>query len=72
VKVNAQELAGAKQYPFTHIIVHGSPIHCLVVYVDRSGTVRGADPSKSVQIDRTAATFQQLVKWWAMRADGEA
>ncbi len=53
VKVNAQELADAKRYPFTHLILHGNPIHCHVVYVDKQGAVRGSESSKSIQIDRT-------------------
>jgi hypothetical protein len=71
VKVNAQELADATRYPFTHLILHGNPIHCLVVYVDKHGAVRGAESSRSIQIDRTSATFQELVKWWTMTTEGD-
>ncbi len=71
VKVNAQELADAKRYPFTHLILHGNPIHCHVVYVDKQGAVRGSESSKSIQIDRTSATFQELVKWWTMTTEGD-
>ncbi|NMC07451.1 MAG: hypothetical protein GYA24_19705 [Candidatus Lokiarchaeota archaeon] len=73
VQVSRAELAAATRYPFTHLILHGNPIHCLVVYVDKQGAVRGAESSKSIQIDRTSATFQELVRWWAMTAEeGEA
>nr|MDO8112536.1 hypothetical protein [Candidatus Sigynarchaeota archaeon] len=72
VKVNTQELADAKRYPFTHLILHGNPIHCHVVYVDKQGAVRGSESSKSIQIDRTSATFQELVKWWTMHVEGDA
>jgi regulator of RNase E activity RraA len=72
VKVAADELAGAKRYPFTHLILHSNPIHCHVVYVDKQGAVRGSESSKSIQIDRTSATFQELVKWWTMHVEGDA
>ncbi len=72
VKVSSDELAAAKRYPFTHLILHGNPIHCHVVYVDKQGAVRGSESSKSIQIDRTSATFQELVKWWTMHVEGDA
>ncbi len=72
VKVASEELAAAKRYPFTHLILHGNPIHCLVVYVDKNGAVRGSDSSTSIQIDRTSATFQELVRWWSMTTEGDA
>jgi hypothetical protein len=71
VKVASDELAAATRYPFTHLILHGNPIHGLVVYVDKQGAVRGAESSKSIQIDRTSATFQELVKWWTMTTEGD-
>ncbi len=72
VRVSAAELAAATRYPFSHVILHGSPIHCHVVYVDKNGAVRCSDSSKSIQIERTSATFAELVKWWAMTSEGDA
>ncbi len=71
VHVAAAELAQAKRYPFAHIMLHGNPIHALIIYVDAHGTVRGSESSQSIQIDRTSATFQELVKWWSMHAEGD-
>jgi hypothetical protein len=33
--------------------------------------VRGSESSKSIQIDRTSATFQEIVKWWSMTLEGD-
>ena len=71
VHVSAVELANARRYPFAHLILHGNPIHALVVYVDKHGSVRGSESSQSIQIDRTSATFQELVKWWSMHAEDD-
>jgi|SRR5271157_865167 len=71
VQVSAAEMADAKRYPFAHLILHGNPIHALVVYVDKHGSVRGSESSQSIQIDRTSATFQELVKWWSMHAEDD-
>ena len=72
VKVSAAKLADATHYPFAHLILHGSPIHCLTVYVDKNGAVRCSESSRSLQIDRTSATFAELVKWWAMTTEGDS
>ena len=72
VQVSAAELAAASHYPFAHLILHGSPIHCLTVYVDKNGAVRASESSRSMQIDRTSSTFAELVKWWAMTNEGDA
>jgi len=71
VQVSAAELADARRYPFAHLILHGNPIHALVVYVDKHGSVRGSESSQSIQIDRTSSTFQELVKWWTMHAEDD-
>ena len=71
VQVSAAEMVDAKRYPFAHLILHGNPIHALVVYVDKQGAVRGSESSQSIQIDRTSATFQELVKWWSMHAEDD-
>nr|MDO8112100.1 hypothetical protein [Candidatus Sigynarchaeota archaeon] len=70
-RVSSAELAGAAKYPFCHLILHGSPIHALAIYVDSNGSVRATDSSKSIQIDRTSATFQELVRWWGMHAEDD-
>ncbi|MBD3187372.1 hypothetical protein GF325_11125 [Candidatus Bathyarchaeota archaeon] len=66
VHVSKSEMENAKAYPFPHIILHGNPIHAHIVYVDKHGSVRGGGSSTSLQIDKTSATFQELVKWWTM------
>nr|MDO8114976.1 hypothetical protein [Candidatus Sigynarchaeota archaeon] len=71
-RVSSAELAGAAKYPFCHVILHGNPIHVLAIYVDNNGSVRAIDSSKSIQIDRTSATFQELVRWWGMHAEDDA
>ena len=61
VQVSAAELADARRYPFVHLILHGNPIHALIVYVDKHGSVRGSESSQSIQIDRTSLTFQETI-----------
>ena len=70
VRVPRAMLDSAPAYPFCHVILHGDPIHAHMVYVDKHGTIRGGQSSTSIQIDRTSATFQQLVTWWSL-PDGE-
>ncbi|MHA1371911.1 MAG: hypothetical protein ACTSRA_19605 [Promethearchaeota archaeon] len=68
VNVPRNQLEKAECYPFMHLILHGNPLHAHAVYIDRHGAIRGAQSSTSMQIDRTSATFQQLVIWWSMHS----
>lgn len=70
VSVTSEMMASARGYPFPHVLLHGSPIHAHVVYVDKNGSIRGSESSESIQIDKTSATFQELVRWWAMQPCG--
>nr|MDO8116928.1 hypothetical protein [Candidatus Sigynarchaeota archaeon] len=40
--------------------------------MDKNGAVHCSESSKSMQIDRTSATFAELVKWWAMTTEGDS
>ncbi|MHA1682421.1 MAG: hypothetical protein ACTSUE_15900 [Promethearchaeota archaeon] len=69
VHVTSMMLDEAPSYPFPHVILHGSPIHAHVVYIDKQGRVRGGMSSTSLQIDKTSSTFQELVKWWTLNVE---
>jgi hypothetical protein len=69
VRLPVATITNAAKYPVCHVILHGNPIHAHVVYIDANGVVRGNEASDSIQIDRTSATFQELVRWWTMHAD---
>jgi hypothetical protein len=71
VQLPVAAITNAPKYPVCHLILHGNPIHAFVVYIDANGVVRGNEASDSIQIDRTSATFQELVRWWTAHADDD-
>ncbi len=63
--IEQQDLEAQKNFPFPHVILHGNPIHCLIVYVDANFKVRGTESASSIEITRDQATFGQLIKKWS-------
>ena len=39
-----------KHFPFPHLILHGDPLHAIVLYIDRNLTVRGWESVESLEI----------------------
>jgi hypothetical protein len=52
---------------YTHIHLHGNPLHALVCYIDKQFTVRGIEVVKSIDIEQNSETFQQFLKKWVNR-----
>ncbi|MHA1519982.1 MAG: hypothetical protein ACTSRK_07335 [Promethearchaeota archaeon] len=55
----------AEFYPFPHIILHGSPLHAIIAYVDAELKVRAIESSPSIEILREGATFNSLLQKWS-------
>lgn len=53
------------QFPFTHIVLHGDPVHALIVFIDANMHVRGTESARSLEISRDGNTFSQLMKKWS-------
>lgn len=58
-------LQDVKNFPFSHIYLHGEPLHALVVYLDKQFQVRGAEACASIDIKKESNTLQQVVKKWS-------
>jgi hypothetical protein len=58
-------LENAEKFPFTHVVLHGNPVHALIAYIDANMQVRGVEKSTSIEISRDQATFSQLIKKWS-------
>ena len=58
-------LENTDKYPFTHIVLHGNPVHALIAYIDANMTVRGIEASQSVEISRDGDTFGQILRNWS-------
>ena len=50
------------RFPYPHVILHGNPLHALVVYTDADFRIRGIETAQSIEIQRNSETFSQIVK----------
>ena len=58
-------LENVKRYPYPHVILHGNPLHALVVYIDADFRIRGIETAQSIEIQRNSETFSQIFKKWS-------
>ncbi|QEE16317.1 hypothetical protein DSAG12_02147 [Promethearchaeum syntrophicum] len=58
-------LEKVERYPYPHVILHGDPLHALIVYIDADFLIRGADTARSIEIHRNSNTFSQIIKKWS-------
>ena len=54
-----------ERYPYPHMILHGNPLHALIVYIDADYKIRGIETAQSIEIQRNSETFSQIVKKWS-------
>jgi hypothetical protein len=55
----------ATLFPITHVVLHGNPLHALIVYLDANFRVRGEEGCSSIEVARNSDAFSQLVKIWS-------
>lgn len=58
-------LRDVNQYPFTHIYLHGDPLHAMIIYIDRQNNVRSVESGSSIEIKCSGETFTQIMKKWS-------
>ena len=58
-------LRDVNQYPFTHIHLHGNPLHAMIIYIDRQNNVRSVESGSSIEIKCSGETFTQIMKKWS-------
>jgi hypothetical protein len=65
IQVEKNRLDNVSKYPFPHIVIHGHPIHAIIVYVDKNLQIRGWEQAESIQFSRDSRTFGQILKKWS-------
>jgi hypothetical protein len=53
------------RFPYPHVILHGNPLHILIVYIDADFRIRAVETVKSIEIQRNSDTFSQILKKWS-------
>ncbi|HMF29886.1 MAG TPA: hypothetical protein VKK79_00615 [Candidatus Lokiarchaeia archaeon] len=52
-------------FPYRHIVIHGSPLHAVVVYLDANFAVRGVEAGHSIEVEKNQDTLQEILHKWA-------
>ncbi|MBD3353060.1 MAG: hypothetical protein GF364_16385 [Candidatus Lokiarchaeota archaeon] len=65
VGVELGDIKAVEHFPFTHIFLHGDPIHALVVYIDKQFNVRGFEGCNSMSLQKESSVFQQILRKWS-------
>ncbi len=51
-----------KKFPFGFVVLHGSPLHALILYIDANFTVRGMDSSQIIDLPADQVTLQEILR----------
>jgi hypothetical protein len=58
-------LRTVSKFPFAHVVLHGTPLHGLIVYIDSNFMVRGEEGCESIEVLQKSEIIQQLIHKWA-------
>lgn len=63
--VELEILHTVTKYPYAHLVLHGDPIHALIIYLDANFSVRGVETAESIEIIKESGTLNQILKKWS-------
>ncbi len=63
--VEEQDVRKADHYPYRHILLHGSPLHAVITYIDANFMIRAVEGAHSVEVARGQATLGEILRKWA-------
>jgi hypothetical protein len=55
----------ATKFPISHVVLHGNPLHALIVYIDTNFSVRGEEGCESIEVLQKSETLSQILKKWS-------
>ena len=63
--VELELLRNVTKFPFAHLVLHGDPLHALIVYLDANFTARGVESAESIEIVKESGTLNQILRKWS-------
>ncbi len=63
--VEEGDVRKAKHFPYSHILLHGKPLHAVIVYIDANFIIRGIEGAHSIEVARGQATLGEILRKWA-------
>ncbi len=63
--VEEQDVQKADHYPYRHILLHGTPLHAVIVYIDANFVVRAVEGAQSIEVAKGQNTLGEILRKWA-------
>ncbi len=63
--VEESDVRKAKHFPYGHVLLHGTPLHAVIVYIDANFMIRAVEGVHSVEVARGQATLGEILRKWA-------
>ncbi len=64
VAVELSTIQKATHFPYPHVLIHGNPLHALIVYLDADFQARDEQGCEAVNLNLIAPSFNEcLLKW---------
>lgn len=65
ISIDPSYISNIEHFPFAHVLIHGEPLHAIMLYIDSNFSVRGFECVESLQFSRNSNTFSQIVHQWS-------
>jgi hypothetical protein len=63
--VEMELLRNVTKFPYAHIVLHGDPLHAIIIYLDANFTARGVESAESIEIVKESGTLNQILRKWS-------
>ncbi len=64
VAVELSTIAKTVHFPYPHIVIHGSPLHAVIIYLDADFQAHDEQGCENVNLNLVASSFSEcLMKW---------
>ncbi len=63
--VEEQDVKRTDHFPYRHILLHGTPLHAVITYIDANFMIRAVEGAQSIEVARGQATLGEILRKWA-------
>ncbi len=63
--VEEGDVRKADHFPYRHVLLHGTPLHAVITYIDANFMIRAVEGAHSVEVARGQVTLGEILRKWA-------
>ncbi len=63
--VEERDVMAADHFPYRHILLHGSPLHAVITYIDADFMIRAVEGAHSIEVANGQSTLGEILRKWA-------